>query len=668
VAAIDWRKHLRPLLGLWVLALLAYSNSFRSGFALDSATVILGDSRVRAATGENLHLIRTQEYWYNTATTGLYRPATTLSYLFNYAVLGNGNRPAGYHWVNFALHALNILLVYVLGLLVFRNPAAAVALAALWGVHPALTESVTNLVGRADLLAGFGVLAGLVCYIQSVSATGRRRLMWLAGVAMATALGAFSKESGVVAIAAIAIYDLAFVKAPWRERLPGYAAAAVPILLFLYQRGQVLANLPLGLVPFGDNPLTGADFFTSRMTAVKVIGKYLWLLVFPLRLSSDYSYHQIPLFTWGDWEAWAALAVCAAAVAAAIYSFRRNRTIFFFVAFFFATLAPASNVAMRIGTIMAERFLYLPAIGLLGCLVWALFRIPRRQAVYGALAVAVVLLAGRTWARNLDWYDDSTLWASAEKASPGSFKVHAILADQWQQKEGGIDRAVAESDRALAILDGLADERNTVRPYAIAGSAYRRKGDAGGGKSWYRKAAAALEHGVRVDRATLELIRRENAAEGRTVLPSGWPPLYLELGRVRLRMGEPGQALEALDYGRIIRPDPQFFEERSAAYRALGDFRQAAIALLEGFAIDPSQTQFANEVADLYRQTEPGSCAIRTQGGTSTLDLECPLVHEEVCEASKNAAVLHQKRGKSELAAGTRLSAIRDLGCPASMF
>jgi len=159
------RPHAWRILALWALALLAYSNSFRAGMTLDNATIILQDSRIRAATSQNAGLIFSQEYWYGNASTNLYRPFTTLSYLFNYAILGDGPNPAGYHWINFALHAVNILLVYLLGLLVLRQTGLALGLAGLWGLHPVLTESVTNIVGRADMLAAFGVLAGLLCYV-----------------------------------------------------------------------------------------------------------------------------------------------------------------------------------------------------------------------------------------------------------------------------------------------------------------------------------------------------------------------------------------------------------------------------------------------------------------------------------------------------------------------
>src|SRR5262249_13158115 len=156
-----------------------------------------------AMTSENLGLIVNQEYWYNMMTTGLYRPLTTFSYLINYAVLGNGPSPTGYHVVNFALHGLNISLLYFLGLSLLKGREQAIALAALWGLHPLLTESVTNIVGRADLLAAAGVLGGLLCYIASP-----QTLAWRLGLALASAIGIFSKESAAVLPGVMLLCDL----------------------------------------------------------------------------------------------------------------------------------------------------------------------------------------------------------------------------------------------------------------------------------------------------------------------------------------------------------------------------------------------------------------------------------------------------------------------------
>src|ERR1035441_9180344 len=192
-----WRRHAWRMVALWALVLAAYSNSFQAGLVFDSAMAITRDARIQAVTPHNLRLLLTEEYWHGSTASGLYRPLTTASYLLNYAVFGNGTHPAGYHWVNLALHGGNVSIVYLLGILILGESAPALALAALWGVHPLLTESVTNVVGRADLLAAFGVLAGLLCYIRSAAEAGWRKLPWVGAMLIAQAVGIFSKENGV---------------------------------------------------------------------------------------------------------------------------------------------------------------------------------------------------------------------------------------------------------------------------------------------------------------------------------------------------------------------------------------------------------------------------------------------------------------------------------------
>src|SRR5262245_39609439 len=99
---------------LGVMTILAFSNSFSAGFTLDNKGLLLEDPRIRQATAENLGLILHHTYWWPRGEAGLYRPFTTLSYLFNYAILGNADQPVGYHWINFLLHFGNVLLVYAL--------------------------------------------------------------------------------------------------------------------------------------------------------------------------------------------------------------------------------------------------------------------------------------------------------------------------------------------------------------------------------------------------------------------------------------------------------------------------------------------------------------------------------------------------------------------------
>jgi protein O-mannosyl-transferase len=455
--AVDgtWSRHAWRLAALWVLVLAAYSNSFQAGLVFDSANVIAGDPRIREARARNAQLILSEEYWYGRAKSGLYRPITTLSYLINYATFGNGVRPAGYHWVNLALHSANVGLVYALGILIFEDTALAWALAALWGLHPLLTESVTNIVGRADLLAGCGVLSGLLCYVKSAAATGRRKAAWLAALAAAQTMALFSKESGAVLPGIMLLYDLTWPRlTKWRARWPGYAALALPFAVFLYLRGAAPTSMA---IDFSENPLVSAGFWAARLTALKVIGKFLWLFLWPARLTADYSYNAIPVgwkLDWDDAAPLLAIACCLGAVAAA-FRWKPNEgklkhALPFFLLFFLVALAPVSNLIVLIGSIMAERFVYLPAVGLAGCLAVAI------RALTGRLqwiAVGLLCLAfgARTYARNFDWRDELSLWTSAEKAYPASARPHNNLGNALARVPGRLQDAVAEYHAALRI-------------------------------------------------------------------------------------------------------------------------------------------------------------------------------------------------------------------------
>ena len=107
----------------------------------------------------------------------LYRPVTTFSYLLNYSVFGNADRPAGYHVVNWLLHTANVWLVFGLAVRIGRRFWPAAFAAALWAVHPLGTEAVTNIVGRADLLAAFGVLLSFLRPSRRAGCAGPRTMV-----------------------------------------------------------------------------------------------------------------------------------------------------------------------------------------------------------------------------------------------------------------------------------------------------------------------------------------------------------------------------------------------------------------------------------------------------------------------------------------------------------
>jgi hypothetical protein len=216
-------RHLIVIFVLGAIVSLTFANTLHNtGFALDNKFILLEDPRLRAATKDNLELVFHQDYWWPKAVSGLYRPLTTLSYMFNYAILGNADRSTGYHWINFILHWAVAVLVYFLTLVLMENLWPALFTAAVFATHPIVTESVSNIVGRADLFATLAALGGFLCYVKSTTAQSVRKLPWLAALMAITALGEFCKESAVLAVVGmIFLYDLTYRWPPLRSKTKG---------------------------------------------------------------------------------------------------------------------------------------------------------------------------------------------------------------------------------------------------------------------------------------------------------------------------------------------------------------------------------------------------------------------------------------------------------------
>lgn len=686
--AIPWLKHALVAGVLILITFAAYSNSFSTGFPLDNRSLILNDSRVHTATGANVDLILNRTYWWPRNESGLYRPFTTFSYLFNYAILGDGVHPAGYHWVNFLLHAINVLLLYLLAFRLLKNLLPAAFIAAVWAVHPVLTESVTNIVGRADLLAGFALLSGLLMYLRSTETGGWRRAGWLAGLMTVTAVGVFSKESAVAILGVIVFYELAF----WKERrqvrglVLGCAAVAVPLLFMLYERFTVMASAKPPVFSFVDNPLTGASFVAGRLTAITVMARYLWLLVWPLKLSCDYSYNQIPIVS-GSLHDWLALTSVAAVLIAIVFIFNRSRVAFFFAGLAFISLVPVSNMLFFTGTIMAERFLYVPSIGFAACLVLICFAISRRIAWRGLalapLCLLIAVFALRTWERNFDWKDDVTLWSAAVRAAPNSYKTHGALAfmlDQADPSGASLDRVLEEVDKSLAIINPLPNSLSPADAYSNAGGNYLSKGDALVKKGLhgetiqtpeslqaYEKALKILLRGADIDKdfnERYQALERKHGMPESEIALAGLPQVHERLALAYLRLGKPQQAYDAAVYARELAPlhlDAYIF--LAEALFALNRKEEAAVALMEGLLMSGDK-KFLPLLQTVYESgLDPSGCSIRKTGEGALLDNACQPVHNEICKASAGLMNIFAQDKHQDLADAMKQKALVVFQC-----
>jgi tetratricopeptide (TPR) repeat protein len=390
-------------------------------------------------------------------------------------------------------------------------------------------------------------------------------------------------------------------------------------------------------------------------------------MCWPQHLSADYSYNQIPLVRWkfNDWQDWQAilsLAVCLAAAGVAIWGFRRARPVFFLIGLTFAALMPTANLLLRIGTIFAERFLYLPAVGLAGLAALALSRICRdRNRLLAIAGVLALVLGVRTWLRNDDWRDDLALFTAVTEDAPNSAKGHYLLGSLLITTDVKlVDQALAQGLRAMEILKPLPDRDTEASAYYIAGMCERIKGDDAADPAaraeWYRKALETLLRARAIDSAERE--REHGAVLTNNVL------VYLELGRVYERMKQRENAISVLRFGRSLHPMPQLSEELSGVYGGMGDMPAAARSLVEGVLLDPAEQRLGAELVSLYRQAFPQSCALQHDAGSTSVDKDCPLVRGQICAGAHNLADAYREAGRPTEAGDVLRAAASNFQCP----
>jgi tetratricopeptide (TPR) repeat protein len=479
-------------------AALVYLNAFGSEFVLDDIRLIRDNLRIRELG--NLAGFFWSPYWDIEGAHALYRPLVLATYAVNYAI--GGLSTYGYTAVNITLHVAVSLLLFLLIRTIGGSLFVATVGGLLFAVHPVHTEAVTGISGRPELLAalffltamhahwrapdaGAGInryrIATLACFAGALLAKESAMTLLLVLPAMDALLGARASEAPVARLRSRAVADYL----PLAVVAVAYLAARRAVLGSVLIAGDAIAPLDNPLVPVTTTAVgerLGATTWQALMTAFAVVTEYARLLLWPLRLSPDYSLNQIPLATSAvDVRFLAGVLIVAACIAGVAALRRRHPLAAFGLAFLALTFSIVSNFAVTIGTICAERLMYLPSAGLIVAAaagIEALARTePRRRAAVAVLGILIVMAAARTWTRNRDWKTELSLWSAAIEVAPASARVqseygrvqaalgeNAAQAGRTAEAEQFYQTAQTHYEKALEIypsyalaMDGLAN-------------------------------------------------------------------------------------------------------------------------------------------------------------------------------------------------------------------
>jgi tetratricopeptide (TPR) repeat protein len=462
-----------------------------------------------------------------------------------------GLNPAGFHLTSVLLHTASaVLLFWTLYLMTgARWPAAAVA--ALFAVHPLRVESVAWVAERKDVLATLCWMLTLLAYARYVRQprTGRYLL-----VAAAMAVGLMAKPTLVTLPCVLLLLDywplgrLDRTTALKRvvEKLPLFALAAASCVATVVAQRAVIGT-SVELFPLH---VRAAN---ALMSYADYVGAFFW----PEPLAAFYPHPRLGLLTP---EALAAGAVVAAVTALAVYQARRRPYVLVGWLWFLGTLVPMIGLVQVGSQARADRYTYVPLIGLALALVWYLAELADRfpgwkSALRVAGPVVLVVLVAATWRQVGYWHDTAALWQHALEVTSANYEAHRNVAYELERQRKP-DEALRHFEAALRTSPDKRLANNDLGVYWMKRGDYRQAGD----------------H----FRAALEIDPDD-------------PQSQSNLGACLLGLGQPAEAEPYLRAAAASRPQEAGVRFNLAqAYAALGRWEEADESFAAGDRLDPN--------------------------------------------------------------------------------
>lgn len=431
-----------PVAALLALVGVVYYPTFHFGFVnWDDYVYVVDNGYVRhGLSWANVRWALTTNY------NASYMPLTWLSHMLDVAMFGL--RAGGHHLVSVTLHALNALLLFAFLRIAAGSSLRAFLVAALFAVHPLHVESVAWISERKDVLATLFWFAGLWAYVRYVRRPTAARYA-LVGAAMT--LGLLAKPMLVTFPFTLLLLDVwplgrdaggASSLGPLvKEKIPLFLIVPVFIVTTLVSQRASQSISSFDELPFG-----------ARLpNAVVSVGQYVLHLVWPVNLAAIYP-HPGRAIAWG---AVAASAASIAAITTAAVAWRR-RFPYLLVGWlwFLGTLVPVLGFVQVGAQAWADRYTYVPYVGLFVALVWlggdlVASRPSMRRAAVAASAAALLGLAVLAHRQVFTWRDDLALFGRVVDRSPHAFAGHLHLGTYYRT-HGRWDEAVDNYRKAVA--------------------------------------------------------------------------------------------------------------------------------------------------------------------------------------------------------------------------
>ncbi len=433
-----FQKGIFPIIFLVILILITYANALDNAFLSDDIAEIVQNPKL----GEFGYIFRN--------LAGILRPliywiAFHISNFFPHFPYEPLN-PLIFRIPNILLHIGSTILIFFILLKIYKKRFVSFAAAAIFAIHPAIAEPVIWISGGMYTQYTFFFLLSFLFYIKS-------------------------SEKKKYYIFSIFSYLLSFLSHPV---MPASLFLIYPLYEFTFGKFgknwvKVIPYLTLTIVYVVINLLDLSERTTTLQTVhYQERGVDNMFILVPIAITSYFElifwpkiltlYHSELLFSGISFIV--RLFLTALYFITIVVAFFKNKSVFFWLLFFFLALAPTLT-PFRLNWIVAERYLYLPSIGIFTLIAIGLDRLGNlkkglKPILYGLLIIVIIALQIRTIVRNIDWHNQDNLWIAASKTSPSSPNNHNNLGDMYG-RWGNKQKAIEEFQTAIALKPNYGD-------------------------------------------------------------------------------------------------------------------------------------------------------------------------------------------------------------------
>ena len=490
-----------------------------------------------------------------------------------------------YHLTSLLFHLATALLVYLFVFLLLQgNWLVALLSGLLFAVHPMHVESVAWVSGRKDVVYGFFFIAGLISYLFFLDKKSNWKFYWLALVLFF--LSAFAKPAAVVFPVIMLLVDYwrgrKFNGTVWLEKAPFFLVA-------------IIAGVITALVQ-DDSGAVGEIEKYGIVQRISFAGygfmQYLRKLFFPSDLAAFYPYPNVPP-SGGAYLLYALLAL--GIVGLAIWSYKKWKPLFFGIGFFAVGVALVLQFVTVGSAIMADRYTYIPYIGLFVLLGLGIDRLVSRNAslkipLWTTAFAFTGAMAFLGYKQVRVWESSYTLWTDAMSNFENCAPAYKNRGKWYYEEAEDYEKALVDFNVLVELKpkdhEGHLSRGNALlalERYGESAEEYQKSVNLSPDyfDAWYGLARSHSENGNKAD--------AEPAFERAIALKPSDPQLFYSRGLLYRKTRDHAKAIA--DYSKAIELKPGYSEaysNRANVHFDKGSYKKAIADYTKALEIDPS--------------------------------------------------------------------------------